>query len=197
MLVIHSYTSKQRAGLHWIFIEVDRQMAATGHAKKPTTRHTRQRNTTFGERRSIRFSEEEERSVQDLREAIAVRSGRALEDVTFSEAVRLLVRDKKSAAEIEARALAIQRGSGNASEWGLWAISERLGYEIAPVRNHIARIGGDLNRIAARLTTEETVPYEDLVAALRAVAELRNVPCDIEHRIAHLVQRGLPERGEK
>lgn len=172
-------------------------MTATGNAKKQTTRHTRRKKTTFGERRSIRFSEEEERSVQDLREAIAVRSGRALEDVTFSEAVRLLVRDKKSAAEMEARALAIQRGDGNASEWGLWAISERLGYEIAPMRRYIARIGGDLNRIAARLATEETVPFEDLVAALRAVAELRNVPDDIERRVAHLVQRGLPERGAK
>lgn len=172
-------------------------MAATGDAKKQATKHTRQKKTTFGERRSIRFSEEEERSVQDLREAIATRSGRAFEDVTFSEAVRLLVRDKKSAAEIEARALAIQRGSANASDWGLWAISERLGYEIVPMRNHIARIGGDLNRIASRLATEETVPYEDLVAALRAVVELRNVPDDIERRIAHLVQRGLPERGVK
>jgi hypothetical protein len=79
----------------------------------------------------------------------------------------------------------------------LWAISERLGYEIAPMRNHIARIGGDLNRIAARLATEETVPYAELVAALHAVVELRNVPDDIERRIAHLVQRGLPERAEK
>lgn len=172
-------------------------MAATGNAKKRPTRHTRRKKTTFGERRSIRFSEEEERSVQDLREAIATRSGRAFEDVTFSEALRLLVRDKKSTAEIEARALAIQRGSGDASEWGLWAISERLGYEIAPMRNHIARIGGDLNRIASRLASEETVPSEDLVAALRAVAELRNVPDDIERRLAYLVQRGLPERGVK
>lgn len=197
MLRICSYTSKQRAGLHLNSNEVDRQMAATGDAKKRTTRHTRRKKTTFGERRSIRFSEEEERSVQDLREAIAVRSGRAFKDVSFSEAVRLLVRDKKSAAEIEARALAIQRGSGNASDWGLWAISERLGYEIAPMRSHIARIGGDLNRIASRLATEETVPYEDFAAAMRAVAELRNVPDDIERRIALLVQRGLPKRGEK
>ncbi|MEV4737574.1 hypothetical protein MRBLWO14_002468 [Microbacterium sp. LWO14-1.2] len=172
-------------------------MAATGNAKKQTTSHTRRKKTTFGERRSIRFSEEEERSVQDLREAIAVRSGRAFEDVTFSEAVRLLVRDKKSAAEIEARALAIQRGGGNASEWGLWAISERLGYELAPMRRYIARIGGDLNRIAGRLAKEEKIPYEELADALQAAADLRHVPDDIERRIAHLVQRGLPERGVK
>lgn len=172
-------------------------MAATGDAKKRPTRHTRHKKTTFGERRSIRFSKEEERSVKDLREAIALRSRRAFEDVTFSEAVRLLVRDKKSAAEIEARALAIQRGSGNASEWGLWAISDRLGYEIAPMRRHIARIGGDLNRIAARLATEETVPCEELADALQAAADLRRIPDEIERRIAHLVQRGLPERGVK
>ncbi|WP_372983793.1 hypothetical protein [Microbacterium sp.] len=172
-------------------------MAATANTQQLAKRHTRRKKMTFGKPHSIRFSEDEERSVQDMREAIAKRSKRRLEDVKFSEAVRLLVRDKESVAEIEARALAIQRGVANASEWGLFAISEKVGWELAPMRLHIARIGGDLNRIAARLANEETIPYEELVAALQAVAELRNIPDDIEHRIALLVQRGLPARGAK
>jgi len=172
-------------------------VAATAHTSGPAARHTRRKKTTFGKARSIRFSEDEERSIHDTREAIAARSGRKLEDVKFSEVVRLLVRDKENVADIEARALAIQHGTLNASEWGLFTISERLGYEIGPMRNYIALVSGDLNRIAARLSDEETVPYEELVTALQAVAELRRVPDDIEHRISLLVQRGLPERGWK
>lgn len=172
-------------------------MAAIENGKKPAAAHTRRKKTTFGKARSIRFSEDEERSVLDTREAIATRSRRKLDDVKFSEAVRLLVRDKAGVAEIEARALAIERGALNATEWGLFAISDKLGYELAPMRRHIARIGGDLNRIASRLTDEDGVSSEELVDALRAMAELREVPDEIERRIALLVQRGLPDRGAK
>lgn len=170
-------------------------MTRTDEASEATPRRTRKKAVNFTKRRTLRFSDDEERAVDDVRRALAKSSGRDLEEVTFSDALRRLITDKESAADIEARALAIERSGPDATAWGLADLSERLGYELGPIRNHIAHIGGNLNQIAKRLNMGDPVTSAELSDALRAVAELRDVPDDIEKRIARLVDHGLPARG--
>lgn len=170
-------------------------MTRADEASEATPRRPRKKAVHFAKRRTLRFSDDEERAVDDVRRALAKSSGRDLEEVTFSDALRRLITDKESAAEIEARALAIERSGPSATAWNLADISDRLGYELGPIRNHIAHIGGNLNQIAKRLNTGDPVTAAELSAALLTVAELRDVPDDIEKRIARLVDHGLPTRG--
>lgn len=170
-------------------------MTRTDEASEAMPRRPRKKVVNFAKRRTLRFSDDEERAVEDVRRALAKSSGRDLEEVTFSEALRLLITDREGAAEVEARALAIERSGPNATDWGLADISDRLGYELGPIRNHIARIGGNINQIAKRLNMGDSVNSAEVSAALRTVAELRDVPDSIEKRIASLVDHGLPPRG--
>lgn len=169
-------------------------MTRIDEASEAMPRRPRKKVVNFAKRRTLRFSDDEERAVDDVRRALAKSSGRDLEEVTFSEALRLLITDKEGAADVEARALVIERSAPDATSWGLADISDRLGYELGPIRNHIARIGGNLNQIAKRLNIGDRVTRDELSQALEAVAELRQVPDDIERRIAFLVDRGLPPR---
>lgn len=169
-------------------------MTRTDEASEATPRRPRKKVVNFATRRTLRFSDDEERAVEDVRRALATSSGRDLEEVTFSEALRLLITDKEGAAEVEARALAIERGGPDATAWGLADISDRLGYELGPIRNEIARIGGNLNQIAKRLNIGDAVTAAEVSAALRSVAELRDLPDLLEKRIAVLVDHGLPPR---
>lgn len=186
---------KQRPRLHNEPSEVDGLMTRIDEASEATPRRPRKKAVNFAKRRTLRFSDDEERAVGDVRRALAKSSGRDLEEVTFSEALRLLITDREGAAEVEARALAIERSGPNATDWGLADISDRLGYELGPIRNHIARIGGNLNQIAKRLNMSDSVTSAEVSAALRTVAELRDVPDSIEKRIASLVNHGLSPRG--
>lgn len=187
---------KQRPGLHKEPSEGDGLMTRTDEASEAKPRRPRKKAVNFAKRRTLRFSDDEERAVEDVRRALAASSGRDLEEVTFSEALRLLITDKEGAAQVEARALAIERRSPESMTWGLADISDRLGYELGPIRNHIAHIGGNLNQIAKRVNTGDPVTAAELTRALQAVAELRQVPDDIERRIARFVDRGLPPRGD-
>ncbi|AVL96160.1 plasmid mobilization relaxosome protein MobC [Microbacterium sp. UMB0228] len=186
---------KQRPRLHKEPSEGDDLMTRTGKASEATPRRPRKRVVNFAKRRTLRFSDDEERAVDDVRRALAKSSGRDLEEVSFSEALRLLITDREGAAEVEARALAIERQGPNVTDWGLADISDRLGYELGPIRNHIAHIGGNLNQIAKRLNIGDPVTAGEVSEALLTVAELRDVPDDIEKRIARLVDHGLPPRG--
>lgn len=170
-------------------------MTRIDEASEAPPRRPRKKAVNFAKRRTLRFSEDEERAVEDVRRALATSSGRDLEEVTFSEALRLLITDKPAVEDVEARALTIERNATSSSSWGLDAISDRLGYELGPMRNHIARIGGNLNQIAKRINSGDLVSRSELSNALQAVAELRAVPDDIEHRIAALAGHGLPPRG--
>lgn len=170
-------------------------MTRTDEASEATPRRPRKKVVNFAKRRTLRFSDDEERAVEDVRRALAASSRRELEEVTFSEALRLLITDKEGVAEIEARAQAIAGGTPDASAWSLADISDRLGYELGPMRNHIAHIGGNLNQVVKRLNRGDQVTSAELSVALDAVASLRDVPDDIEKRIASLVDRGLPPRG--
>lgn len=171
-------------------------MTKVDEASEATPKRPRKKTVNFAKRRTLRFSDSEERAVEDVRLALATTSGRDLDDVTFSEALRLLITDKAGAAEVEAQALAIQHSGTASTDWGLHAISERLGDALVPIRNHVAHIGGNLNQIAKRLNTGEPVSAAEVSAALEGVAGMRAVPDDIERRIALLVERGLPRRGE-
>lgn len=186
---------KQRPRLHKEPSEGDVLMTRTDEASEATPRRPRKKVVNFAKRRTLRFSDDEERAVEDVRRALAASSRRELEEVTFSEALRLLITDKEGVAEIEARAQAIAGGTPDASAWSLADISDRLGYELGPMRNHIAHIGGNLNQVVKRLNRGDQVTSAELSVALDAVASLRDVPDDIEKRIASLVDRGLPPRG--
>lgn len=186
---------KQRPRLHKEPSEEDGLMTRTDEASEATPRRPRKKTVNFAKRRTLRFSDDEERAVEEVRRALAKSLRRDLEEVSFSEALRLLITDKISAGEIEARALAIERSGPDAISWGLADISDRVGDELGPIRNHIAHIGGNLNQIAKRLNMGDPVTSGEVSDALHAVAELRTVPDDIEKRIAYLVTHGLPRRG--
>lgn len=173
-------------------------MTTNDEASEATPKRSRKKAVNFAKRRTLRFSDSEERAVEDVRQALATSSGRDLAKVTFSEALRLLILDKEATAEVEAKALAMKRSSDDAAlGWGVHAISDRLGYEIAPLRNHIAHVGGNVNQIAKRLNSGDPVTSTEISEALEAVAALKAIPEDVERRIALLVQRGLPARGER
>jgi len=171
-------------------------MTSTDEASEATPKRARKKTVNFAKRRTLRFSDSEERAVADVLQALAKSSGRDLEEVTFSEALRLLITDKSGVAEIEAKALAIQRSGAASAGWGLHAISDRLGYELGPLRNQVAHVGGNLNQIAKKLNTGDAVMAAEISEALEGVAAMRAMPDEIERRIALLVERGLPRRGE-
>lgn len=164
-------------------------------ASEATPQRRRKKTVHYAKRRTLRFSADEERAVEDVRRALAKSSGRDLDEVTFSEALRLLITDKPAATDVEARAIVLERNVDAAPEWGLFAMSDRLGYELGPIRNYIAHVGANVNQIAKRLNMGDPVAASDVAAALNAVAALRTVPDDIERRISILVHRGLPPRG--
>lgn len=170
-------------------------MTTNDEASEATPKRTRKKAVTFAKRRTLRFSDGEERAVEDVRRALAMSSGRDLEEVTFSEALRLLITDKVGAAEVEARAIAIERGATTSSDWGLNAVSDRLGYELGPIRNFVSHISGNVNQIAKRLNMKDPVTAAEVSAALEAVAVMKALPDDIERRIAILAHHGLPPRG--
>ena len=171
-------------------------MTRTDKASDATPKRPRKKAVNFAKRRTLRFSDGEERAVENARRALAKSSGRDLEEVTFSEALRLLIMGKPGVAEVEAKALAIERSGTASADWGLHAISDRLGYELGPIRNHVAHMGGNLNQIARRLNLDDPVTAAEISEALEGVADMRALPDEIERRIALLVQRGLPARGE-
>ncbi|SDS55467.1 hypothetical protein [Microterricola viridarii] len=171
-------------------------MTRNDEASEATPKRPRKKAVNFAKRRTLRFSDDEERAVEDVRRALAETSGRDLDAVTFSEALRLLITDKLGAADVESRALAIERSGTASTGWGLHAISDRLGYELGPIRNHAAHLSGNLNQISKRLNMGDPVIAAEISAALEGVAALRAVPDDIEHRIALLVARGFPRHGE-
>lgn len=185
----------QRPRLHKEPSEVDGLMTRTDEASEATPRRPRKKAVHFAKRRTLRFSDDEERAVEDVRRALAKSSGRDLEEVSFSEALRLLITDRPAVEDVEARALVIERTAGHSASWSLADVSDRLGYELAPFSNHIARIGGNLNQLAKRVNRGDAVLRDELLEALRSVSELRDVPVDIERRIASLAGHGLPPRG--
>jgi uncharacterized membrane protein YkoI len=171
-------------------------MTQNDEASEATQKRSRKKAVNYAKRRTLRFSDDEERVVEDVRRALAKSSGRDVEGVTFSEALRLIITDKPAVAEVEAKALAIERSGGAADDWGLWAISDRLAYELAPMRNHVAHIGGNLNQIAKRLNVDDEVTAAEIADALEGVATMKAIPEEIEKRIYLMVMRGLPAREE-
>ncbi|KGJ71838.1 hypothetical protein GY21_19490 [Cryobacterium roopkundense] len=157
-------------------------------------KRTRKKAVNFAKRRTLRFSESEERAVENVRRALAKSSGRDITDVSFSEALRLLITHKLGTAEIEAQALVMER-SGLSPGVNLASISDRLGYELGPIRNLVSHISGNLNQISKRLNIGDPVTAAELSAALEGVADMTALPDEIERRIAHLVRQGLPPRG--
>jgi uncharacterized membrane protein YkoI len=169
-------------------------MTQNDEANEATPKRSRKKAVNYAKRRTLRFSDDEERVVDDLRRALAKSSGRDIEDVTFSEALRLIVTDKPAVAEVEAKALAIERSGGETSSWGLYDISDRLGYELGPFRLHVARMDANLTRIVNRPEGDVTATEAELAEALEAVSVLRALPDELERRIYLLVGHGLPPR---
>jgi len=168
-------------------------MTTTDEASEAPKRR-RKKVVNFAKRRTLRFSEDEERAVEKTRRAIAATSGRDLEEVTFSEALRLIITDKVGTAEVEAQALVMER-TGESPVSNLANVSDRLGYELGPIRNYVAHISGNVNQIAKRLNMADRVTAAEVSEALGSVALMKAVPDDIERRIAILARAGLPPRG--
>ncbi|NEN04653.1 MobC family plasmid mobilization relaxosome protein [Diaminobutyricibacter tongyongensis] len=170
-------------------------MTQNDEAGEATPKRSRKKAVNFAKRRTLRFSDGEERVVDDVRRALAKSSGRDVEDVSFSEALRLIITNKPAVADVEAKALAIERSGTASADWGLYAISDRLAWELGYFRIHVARIGGNLNQIAKRLNMGDPATAAEISEALEGVADMRVLPDEIERRIAILVGHGLPPRG--
>lgn len=169
-------------------------MTRTDEASGAMPKRTRKKAVNFAKRRTLRFSDSEERAVENVRRALARSSGRDIADVTFSEALRLLITNKIGTAEIEAQALVMER-NGVSPGPNLGSMSDRLGYELGPIRNFLSHISGNVNQIAKRLNMNDQVTADEVSNALEGVAEMKAMPDEIERRIAHLVAQGLPPRG--
>lgn len=170
-------------------------MTRTDEASEAMPKRPRKKTVTYAKRRTLRFSDGEERAVDDVRRALAKSTGRDLKEVSFSEALRLLITDKPAVTDVEAKALAIERSGTDLSDWGLSGVSERLGYELGAISNYVAHISGNLNLISKRLNMGNPVMAAEISEALEGVAEMRTMPDDIERRIAILAYQGLPPRG--
>ena len=169
-------------------------MTSSSDRRDGTPKRRRKRVTTFASRRTLRFSEDEERAVEKTRKAIAASSGRPLDAVSFSEALRHIVLTKSSRTTAEAGGNASAR-PGKSSDWDLGQISDRLGYEIAPIRNYLALISGNLDLVAKSLHMGDPVTAAAVSEALEGVATMKGIPDEIERRIFILTEHGLPKRG--
>src|SRR5690606_1422847 len=69
----------QRPRLHKEPSEVDGLMTRIDEASEATPRRPRKKAVHFAKRRTLRFSDDEERAVEDVRRALAKSSGRDLE----------------------------------------------------------------------------------------------------------------------
>ena len=169
-------------------------MTRIDEASGATPKRTRKKVVNFAKRRTLRFSDSEERAVENVRRALAKSSGRDLAEVTFSQALRLLITNKVGTAEIEAQALVMER-HGVSPGSSLASMSDRLGHELGPIRNFLSHISGNVNQIAKRLNMNDQVTAAEVSNALEGVAAMKAMPDEIERRITHLVAQGLPPRG--
>lgn len=160
-------------------------MKSTDETSAAPSKRARKKAVNFASRRTLRFSEGEERAVDDVRRALSKTSGRDLGEVSFSEALRLLITDKAAAAEVEAMALAIERSGSEvpSSNGRPGFINDELGKVLGELRNHAAHVGGNVNQITKKLNSNDDVSAAEIRAALSGAASLRALAEDAEQRL--------------
>lgn len=138
-------------------------------------KRTRQSVVTLAKRRTVRFSDDEERAVEAMREAMAVVDGIDLERISFSRALRTLILDKEGAADLEARVQAwrehIAAGGSIAAPGTSSTVQDasidRLSERISEHHLELRRIGVNVNQIAKRVNAGDGA---DVSAELKAIS---------------------------
>jgi len=154
-------------------------MAKDAKASAAQTKQTRRSSEHYAKTVSVRLSTEEHRAVEDVRAAMATERGCNVDKISYSEAMRLLLRDKEGAAEIEARAKVI-RELPAARLWDDPTISkdiERVSDSLAAVVTQVQKIGTNVNQIARHLNSGGSAEQELIAEALR---ELNNIAVQVE-----------------
>lgn len=152
-------------------------------------KRTRQSVVTLAKRRTVRFSDDEERAVEAMREAMAEIDGIDLERISFSRALRTLILDKESAADLEARVQAwrerIAAGgtitapgtNGAVSDASIDALSARISEHHLELR----RIGVNVNQVAKRVNADaDAAVSAELSAISTALDEMHEMLNEIE-----------------
>lgn len=152
-------------------------------------KRTRRSVASLTNRRTIRFSDDEERAVAAMREAMAEVDGIDLERISFSRALRTLILDKESAADLEARvqawreriaaggSIAAPGTSGAVSDASIDALSARISEHHLELR----RIGVNVNQIAKRVNAGDDVAVlAELEAIGTALDEMHEMLNEIE-----------------
>lgn len=154
-------------------------MTKDDETREARSRRPRKKAVHYAKRRSLRFSVEEEEAVESVRRALAATRGRDVEDVTFSEALRLLVLDKESAAEVEARAAVLERSgsavvsSSQGSHGGHDVVPQEVLDLLSELRLEASRIGSNVNQIARRVNAGDAATATEIAAGLQGAASLK------------------------
>lgn len=164
--------------------ELEEGEALEGRSKK----RPRQRTVHFAKRRTLRFGEDEEQAVHEVRVALATATGRSIEKVSFSEALRLMILDKPGTADVQARALVIERSGSAVVTPGSGAaprdeVMEKLAEDLSRLRSHSSAIGGNVKQVARTMSSGAQIQDAEIKAALVGAASLRTFAEKIEPRL--------------
>lgn len=150
---------------------------------------TRRSVVTLAKRRTVRFSDDEERAVAAMREAMAEVDGIDLERISFSRALRTLILDKEGAADLEARVQAwrehLAAGGGVATAGTSGAVSDAsidaLSARISEHHLELRRIGVNMNQVAKRVNADgDASVLAELEAISTALDEMHEMLNEIE-----------------
>lgn len=131
----------------------------------------------YGLRRTLRLGAREEAAVAAMRSALAENRGVALDDVDYSEAVRLLLVENHAAA---------MELAGRPDSWPASTTLElpaALWDQLTECRNRLAHSQGSLYTILRKLNFDQTVDRDEVRAAFNAVQSSKDAVARMETRL--------------
>lgn len=125
----------------------------------------RPKPVNFGKRRALRLGEPEEAAVEAMRSALADIRGVDVDDVPFSEGLRLLLTENEKAAQVLA---------GQPEAWtksSTLEVPDELWDGMTDCRNRLSHAQGSLYTIMRKINFTEAVDEDQVRAAFEAVQE--------------------------
>lgn len=149
------------------------------------SRQRRKKQVNYPYQTPLRYGVAERDAVDATRVAMASVRGVAVDEVTFSEAARLLILDKAGAAEIEAKAAVMLEKKKFMVAAELTEADREM---FVLFQRFLAHCQGSLNSVAknfnyARNELKFDLTLEDITSALEDVHWLRNWVDAQEHRV--------------
>ncbi|WP_119697607.1 hypothetical protein [Microbacterium halotolerans] len=150
-------------------------------------KHRRPKPRNYGQRRALRLGDAEEAAVARMRTALAKSRGVGVDEVPFSDALRLLLTENEKAARVLA---------GRPEAWTssrtlrvpdeAWAI-------LSDCRNRVSHSQGSIYTIMRKLNFDEVVGQDEVREAFAAVQESKLALTRIEDRLVDLVTGAADE----